>query len=78
MAPATFGSQGLDRPHLFRVGALLTRFLSLRARILGPMLMHNYQWEEPAAPVTTTGQSPVDEARRVLLGGFQLEVTRQF
>jgi len=40
------------------------------------MLMHNYQWDEPAAPVTTTGQSPVDEARRVLvlLGGFQLEV----
>jgi len=44
------------------------------APVTVPMLMHNYQWEEPAAPVTTTGQSPVDEARRVLLGGFQLEV----
>ena len=35
MAPATFGNKGLDRPHLLRVGALLTRILSLRARILG-------------------------------------------
>lgn len=62
VALGTDSHQGQIRPHLLRVGAFLTRIQGLRARILGPLLlpvaMRNRQWEDPAAPATTTGQSP--------------------
>ena len=61
-ALGTNSHQGQVRPHLLRVGAFLTLVQGLRARILGPLLlpvvMRNRQWEDPAAPATTTGQSP--------------------
>jgi hypothetical protein len=63
VAPGTISDQGQVRPHLLRVGAFLTRIQCLRARILGPLLLpvamrRHHHWEEPAAPATTTGQSP--------------------
>jgi hypothetical protein len=63
MALGTDSNQGQAQPHLLRVGLFLTRIQCLRARILGPLLLpvamrRHGPWEDPAAPATTTGQSP--------------------
>ncbi len=61
-ALGTYSDQGQDRAHLLRVGMFLTRIQCLRTRLLCSLLLpvtwHPRQRLDPAAPATTTGQSP--------------------